>query len=105
MTTPQPINPELLEEGISKLWLEHFELTKNVSRQHSSYKCKHFAENWAGCCVGNGALIAAAAGLGITQKTCDPGSSNTVLAIKYSFWPQCISWKALKPGLDSVEVG
>jgi len=62
VTTPQRVNPELLEGGISKLWLEqHFELTNHVRRQHSSYKCKLFAENWADCRIGNGALIAAAA--------------------------------------------
>ena len=94
----------LEEVVISKLWLEHFELTKNVSRQHSSYGCKHFTENWAGTYVANGSLIAAAAGLGITQKTCDFGSPNTVLAIKYSSWPKGISWD-INSGLASVEVG
>lgn len=92
------------EVVISKLWLEHFEHAKNVSRRHSSYGCKHFAENWAGRYVANGALIAAAAGLGITQKPCDVGSPNTVLAIKYNSWPKGISWSSLNPAIDSVEV-
>ena len=89
---------------ISRLWLQHFELTQNISRRHSSYGCKHFAENWAGRYVPNGALIAAAAGLGIKQKTCDLGSPNTLLAIKYSSWPKGISWDSCSPGIDSVEV-
>ena len=102
--TPCFDDNHLEEVVISKLWLEHFELTKNVSRKHSSYGCKHFAENWAGRYVSNGALIAAAAGLGITQKTCDLGSPNTLLAVKYSSWSKGISWNAIKPGLDLVGV-
>ena len=102
--TPRFEDNQLEEVVISKLWLEHFARTKHVSRNHSSYGCKHFAENWAGRYVGNGALIAAATGLGIKQKTCDLFSPNTRLAIKYSSWPQGITWDCLRSGIDSVEV-
>ena len=94
----------LVEVVIGRLWLEHFQRAERCNRNHSSYGCKHFAERWAGHYVCNAAFIAAAAGLGIAQKPCSLGSPNTVLAIKYSDWPQGCCYPHNKPGIESVEV-
>ena len=94
----------LVEVVIGRLWLEHFQRAERCNRNHSSYGCKHFAERWAGHYVSNAAFIAAAAGLGIVQKPCSLGSPNTVLAIKYSDWPQGCCYPHNKPGIESVEV-
>jgi hypothetical protein len=101
-----PFSDDHLEEVvICRLWLEHFQHAEHVSRTTSSYGCKHHAEDWAGRYVCNAALIAAAAGLGIVQKPANSfGSPNTVLAIKYSSWPQGRRYPSSKPGVESVEV-
>lgn len=77
---------------ISREWLKHFERTKSPTKTHGSYGCKHFAEKWAGQYVCNGALIAAAAGLGIKQRIDSAFSPNTLLAIKYSSWSKGRGW-------------
>ena len=77
---------------ISREWLKHFERTKGLTKTHGSYGCKHFAEKWAGQYVCNGALIAAAVGLGIKQRIDRPTSCNTLLAIKYSSWSKGYGW-------------
>tara|TARA_B100001094_G_C18059779_1_gene734445 strand:- start:77 stop:544 length:468 start_codon:yes stop_codon:yes gene_type:complete len=77
---------------ISREWLDHFEVAKNFNKEHGSYGCKHFAEYWSGKYVCNGALIAAAAGIGIRQKLIHESSPNTFLAIKYSSWKLGSEW-------------
>lgn len=94
---------ELDQVVISRHWLEHFQHAGRPNPNHTSYGCKHFAENWSGRYVCNGALIAAAAGLGIDQKATDLGSPNTLLAIKYSSWTKGISWHWGTPAIESVE--
>jgi hypothetical protein len=94
----------LVEVVISRLWLEHFQRAERCNRKHSSYGCKHFAERWAGHYVSNAAFVAAAAGLGIGQRPGSVGSPNTVLAIKYSSWPQGCRYSHNKPDIESVEV-
>jgi hypothetical protein len=84
---PEPF-PEKYISGIiiSRIWLRHFKKSKGINRAHSSYGLKHVAENWSGKYVCNGALIAAAAGLGIQQIPVFPDSPNTYLAISYGSW-------------------
>lgn len=96
---------DLEEVVLSRLWLEHYDHAAHINRRSSSYRCKHHAENWAGRYISNAALIAAAAGLGITQKSCQPyRGPNTYLAIKYSSWPKGLRYSTSKPGIESVEV-
>lgn len=87
---------------ICREWLKHFEQTKHPTKTHGSYGCKHFAEKWAGKYVCNGALIAAAVGLGIKQRLDDGFSPNTLLAIKYNSWSKGYGWDI---GRDSYAVG
>lgn len=96
---------DLHEVVISRYWLSHFQHAERFSRSHSSYGCKHFAEEWAGQYVSNGALIVAAVGLGIDQKAADSyGTANTILALKYSSWPDGTRYRHFEPGIESVEV-
>jgi hypothetical protein len=95
----------LQEVVISRAWLSHFQHAEKLNRRHSSYGCKHFAEEWAGQYVCNGALIAAAEGLKIFQWAADShGTANTVLALKYSSWPDGTRYRHFEPGVESVEV-
>jgi len=82
---------------ISREWLKHFERTKGPTKTHGSYGCKHFAEKWASQYVCNGALIAAAAGLGIEQRIDCAFGCNTLLAIKYSSWSKGYGWDFNRP--------
>jgi len=77
---------------ISREWLDHFEVAKNLNKTYGSYGCKHFAEYWSREYVCNGSLIAAAAGIGIRQELTYDASPNTFLAIKYNSWKPGRGW-------------
>lgn len=69
----------LQEVAICASWLELQQPIKTIVRDRTSYGYKHDVEKWSGEYVSNGALIAAALGMGLDFKQDHPGSPNVML--------------------------
>ena len=68
-------------------WLEQQTKIKSINRKHTSYGYKHSVERWVDSYsdvhqyISNGAVIAAAVGLGFDVKRQNPGSPNAAINI------------------------
>lgn len=89
----------LSDEGLAQVetcarWLEQQRTTKSLNRSGGSYSYKHRAERWGAgnqgmSYVSNGALIAAAIGLGLRYAQVHPRSLNVYLNLSKRQLPPC----------------
>jgi hypothetical protein len=73
--------PAADEVRICREWLEQGPPRKTINREHTSYGWKHVIEKERQCYVSNGALLLAAAELGIAGRRDGYRSPNACLAI------------------------
>jgi hypothetical protein len=66
--------PALREVAICIAWLRKVPITRRLCPFANSYRLKHEVEAWAGTYVSNGALIAAALGLGLQYRRVGPNA-------------------------------